>query len=91
MLGTQPDEEAYVQLKIIVKAINEGWTPDWNDENEKKWNPWFKLSSGFGFVISNYTYTGTFTTVGSRLCFSSKEKSDYAATEFISIYEKLLK
>ena len=33
------DERAYKQLKIIVKALNEGWKPDWNDANETKYYP----------------------------------------------------
>lgn len=53
--GTEtPDEVAYKKLKVIVKAINQGWIPDWNNTNQRKWFPWFNLSSGFGFSGSYY-------------------------------------
>lgn len=38
-----PDEIAYKKLKVIVKALNEGWTPDWNNDDQPKWYPWFEL------------------------------------------------
>jgi len=48
------------KLFIIYKAINNGWTPNWNDSSEWKYYPWFwveasaALSSGFGFSYSTY-------------------------------------
>ena len=84
------DEIAYKKLKVIVKAINQGWTPNWDNTGQRKWWPWFKLSSGFGFSASYYDFGRTGTIVGSRLCFESEEKSDYAANQFIDLYEKLL-
>jgi hypothetical protein len=32
----------YLQLRIIVAALNEGWTPQFT-ENERRWYPWFTL------------------------------------------------
>jgi len=85
-----PDEIAYKKLKVIVKAINQGWAPDWSNTNQRKWWPWFNLSSGFGFSSSLYYYGHTLTSVGSRLCFESEEKSDYAAKQFIELYKQFL-
>lgn len=85
-----PDEIAYKKLKVIVKAVNQGWTPDWNNTNQRKWWPWFNLSSGFGFAGSVCDCTGTIAYVGSRLCFESEEKSDFVANQFIDIYRDLL-
>lgn len=84
------DEIAYKKLKVIAKAINQGWVPDWDNTNQRKWWPWFKLSSGFGFSASAYGCDDTDAYVGSRLCFESEEKSDYAAKQFSEIYEQLL-
>lgn len=84
------DEAAYKKLKVIAKAINNGWEPDWDDTDQKKWWPWFRLSSGFGFGHSDFSYVSSNAGVGSRLCFESKEKCDYAATNFIGIYEDFL-
>jgi len=85
-----PDEIAYKKLKVVIKAVNQGWIPDWSNGNQYKWWPWFNLSSGFGFSVSAYYYDCTSTAVGSRLCFESKEKSDYTAKQFIDLYEKYL-
>ena len=82
--------QAHAKLIIIAKAINNGWKPDWNNTDERKWFPVFNLSSGFGFDDSYYYYTNTYTYVGSHLCFQSEEQSDYAATQFIEIYKDLL-
>lgn len=85
-----PDEIAYKKLKVIFRAINQGWEADWSNKNQKKWWPWFTLSSGFGFSDSHFGYDNTFTGVGSRLCFESEKKSDYAAKQFIDLYEQFL-
>jgi len=85
------DTIAYEKLKIISKAINQGWTPDWDNNNQKKWYPYFNLSSGFGFSGTHYSYGNSDTYVGSRLCFESSEKAKYAGNEFVQIYEKFLK
>ena len=85
-----PDIVAYQKLKIIIRAINQGWTPDWNDSNQYKYWPWFVLSSGFGFSYSFYSYDYADTSVGSRLCFESREKSDYTAQQFLDLYKQFL-
>ena len=85
-----PDEKAYKKLKQIIKVINEGWVPDWNNSNQRKWYPWFYLSSGFGFSYSFYSCDYTDSSVGSRLCFETEEKCDYVAKQFIEIYEEFL-
>jgi len=89
-LGLDLDTINYEKLKIVVKAINQGWTLDWDNTNQQKWWPYFKLSSGFGFSDSGCTYGHTNTSVGSRLCFESEAKSNYAAKQFIDLYEQFL-
>lgn len=89
-LGLANDTLAYEKLKIVAKAINNGWQPDWTNTNQRKWWPWFNLSSGFGFSGSGYVYGHSGTNVGSRLCYESEAKSDYAAKQFIDLYEELI-
>ena len=82
---------AYYKLVIIFMAINNGWKPDWSDHNQWKYYPWFYvLSSGFGFGDSSYDCASSAATVGSRLCFESEEKADYAGEQFTAIYEEFL-
>lgn len=86
-----PDEIAYKKLKIIIKAINQGWTPDWNNSNQNKYYPYFEvLSSGFGFSFTSYHCARTFTIVGSRLCFESRDKAQYVGKQFLQIYNDFL-
>ena len=37
-----PDLEAYLRLRIITAALNEGWEPQFT-EDECRWYPWFTL------------------------------------------------
>lgn len=44
------DEVAYKVLKVIVEILNEGWVPDWKNNNQYKYYPWFDVSSGSGEI-----------------------------------------
>jgi hypothetical protein len=86
------DEVAYKMVKEIVKAFNEGWTPDWTDSNQYKYYPWFKMGSpsGGGFSCDVYGYWRTYSFVGSRLCFKSADLAKHAGQLFESIYKDFL-
>jgi hypothetical protein len=101
VIGVDPDEiytgeadaddkarSAFDKLMVIVKALNEGWKPDWTDEDEYKWYPWFDLSEGFAYYDVFYDYTASY--VGSRLCFKSRELAEYAAKQFLSLYKDFM-
>jgi len=83
---------AHSKLIIITEALNEGWQPNWNDDNEWKYYPWFvvkaseKKPAGFGFSVTDFALWGTDTGVGSRLCFRSSELALYAAKQFEKLY-----
>lgn len=81
-----PDTFAYETMKLISKALNEGWVPDWND-GTAKWQPWFYLDgpSGFRFYDSFCDYSNS--VVGSRLVFKSEKLSNYAAKQFLDVYK----
>ena len=89
---------AYYKLIIIIKALNENWEPNWDDETEKKWYPYFKMKSnnggcggsGFGFSTTTYGSWYTLASCGSRLCFKSSELAEYAGKQFTSIYKDFL-
>lgn len=40
--NVSPDLEAYLQLRIICAALNEGWKPKFNRE-ENRYFPWFRI------------------------------------------------
>jgi hypothetical protein len=84
------DTFAYEQLKIVVRAINQGWYPNWNDGNQRKWYPYFNLSSGFGFSDSLYGCEYANTSSGSRFCFETEDKASYAGQQFLAIYKEVI-
>lgn len=90
--GLSIDAIAYEQVKLLVKVLNEGWVPDWNNSSQYKYTPYFDMRSeaGFGFSYAGYDYWHTRTSVGSRLCFKSSELAKYAGEQFTDIYKELL-
>ncbi len=85
---------AHFKLIIIAKALNEGWVPDWSNGKWDKWFVWFRFNndsgsssaSRFSFFGSDRRASGS--VCGSRLCFKSRELAEYAAKQFIDIYQK---
>ncbi|KAB2918714.1 MAG: hypothetical protein F9K23_00840 [Bacteroidetes bacterium] len=88
--GMTSDEIAYRKLKIIAKALNQGWTPDWTDSNQIKYTVWLKdfRPGGVGFDDSGYGSWFTVTGCGSRLCYRSKELALYAGKQFEDLYKE---
>lgn len=74
-----------VQLRMINRALCQDWEADYEDDNQKKWRPWFKYdtsSSCFRFSGSYYGSSHAFAGSGVRLVFPTKELSDYFGTQF---------
>lgn len=80
------DEAAFKKLKVIAKALNEGWQPDWTNSDQYKYYPWFNMSSGSGLACDDYDNNCSHSTVGSRLCFKTSELAEYAGNQFIDLY-----
>ena len=90
--GFTKDEIAYRKIKTIAEALNEGWKPNWNDENQKKWIPWFypNSSSGFVFLTTYFGYSSAGAGYGLRLCFKSDELATYAGKQFVELYKEFI-
>jgi PKD repeat protein len=85
------DEIAYMKLKIIYKAINNGWVPDFTNFNQYKYYPYFKvLSSGLAFSLTGCVFDRTITSVGVRLCTDTAAKAEYIGKQFKDFYEDYL-
>lgn len=89
---------AYLKLRIITSALNEGWKPKF-EETERRYYPWFDIDARkllFGnrrvgsLELTNYGANGasSYSHAGysSRLAFKSKELAEYAGKQFIDIY-----
>ena len=99
------DVIAYLKLRIIVKALNEGWEPNHLDGDEYRYIPWFRVSrravyvggsassgalAGLVFVYTCSGSSNTHASIGARLCFKSRELAEYAGNQFIEIYHDYL-
>lgn len=74
------------KVRLITKAFNEGWEPNWSNSSETKYTPYFQIS-GVGFSLSSSDYWITYADVGSRLCFKSKELCLFAIEKFKTEFE----
>lgn len=83
--------KAIYQAAVITKALVGDWKPNWNDSNQEKWFPWFRMSSG-GFVFDGAGCDYSFADAGyaSRLCFPSEEMAEYAGRQFTDIYSRII-
>lgn len=90
-LNLDLDTVFYEKLKMVAKAINQGWVPDWSNSSQRKWYPYFEVApSGAGFSDSDYLCTFAYAGVGSRLCFESEAKAIHAGKQFTSIYSQFI-
>lgn len=89
---------AYLKLRIITSALNEGWKPKF-EENERRYYPWFSLKTSLGggsagagascgLVCTFADDVSSGTGYGSRLAFKSRELAEYAGKQFVEIYEE---
>jgi hypothetical protein len=69
------DDIAFKKLKMIVKALNEGWYPNWNDDNERKYFIWWNMKGGFSYYA--VTYNGTDANVPSALCLKTRDLAEH--------------
>ena len=90
VIGCSADLAAYIDLGIIVAALNEGWEPTFA-EDEKRWYPWFKIKdSGVAYADTYFGSSFSESIGGSRLAFKSEELAEYAGKQFIDIYKFFL-
>ncbi|MBE2229985.1 MAG: hypothetical protein IAE96_05005 [Chitinophagaceae bacterium] len=78
---------SHAKLVIIAEALNEGWQPDWTDDDQWKYYPWFRMDSGSGLAYVGYGSRCSTSLVGSRLCFKTSELAEYAGNQFKELYE----
>lgn len=85
---------AWYQRMVVTEALNKEanggveWQPNYGDDNTKyetwvwlKRNP-ARAGAGFVAIDTHYANASTYTTVGSRLCFKSKELVQYFNHQF---------
>jgi hypothetical protein len=91
--GTHPDmisASNYMKAVILVRVYNEGWVADFEDDNQPKWQVYFRHKPGFGLSYHDYDGWTTVTFCGGRLCFKDKEKCEYVTTKHPEIFRDFL-
>lgn len=111
-----PDLLAFIQLRIVAYAINDGWEPQFT-VGEYRYYPWFYLytqeeidrmdeddkakllgvggranngaRSGISCAPSNNAFSTSYTNIGARLAFKTRERAEYAGRQFIELYAAL--
>lgn len=86
----EEDEKAYRILKLLAKSLNQGWVPDWNNPSESKYYAWFEMRGSSGFRFGGYDLWLTYSYVGSRLCFKTRELAEHAGKHFTAVYKQFM-
>ena len=78
---------------VLVKALNEGWIPDYTDSTQPKYEIIWDMnpSSGVGFSFFHYVFWDQVSGVCSRLVFKNTKILKYAANEFTDVFRKFQK
>jgi hypothetical protein len=86
---------AAAKLFIIVDAVNGDSKFDWSDWDQPKYYPWWDLeteeNNPSGFRLHDVYCLYSDSTVGSRLCFHTREEAEQVATDFIDLYRDMIK
>ena len=101
MCGQLPDKyhepiKIFYMLQVICEALNEGWVADWNNTDQVKYFPYFKLVDGklkFAGVAARYSpfaLGSAFSFDVARLCYNSENIAEYAGREFVELYHNLI-
>ena len=78
------------KMSIITMVLNEGWTADWDNDNESKYYPYFYMSpSGFAFLGTLRGCSHARAGCGSRLRFRTSELARYAGEQFVDIWKAI--
>lgn len=91
-LTDTPDEIAYKQAKIIIKALNNDPTfPDFLNTNQRKYSVYAKRElSGVGLSYYGFADTRLFASVGSRLVLKNPDHCKYLINQFPAIMKAFL-
>lgn len=64
-------------LALSIEVLNEDWVADFNNPNQTKWVPCFEQKSGVGLSLRVCAYWDSFSYVGPRVCYASRELAEH--------------
>jgi hypothetical protein len=82
---------AFYKLEIIIRALNNGWYPNWTNSNEYKYWNYFSYYGGGGFSFYNTSCNATRTHVPSALYFKTLELAKHGAKIAFEEYKEFYK
>lgn len=82
------------ELFTIAQAWNKAddFVPDFSNSKQDKWFPWFvydKGAAGFVCANANITPSSTDASVGSRLCFKTRNRAIQFGKQFVGLYNQV--
>lgn len=89
-LGVKPNKNVtpYEKLTTIIKALNQGWYPNFANTDERKYFNYYQKSNGV-FSVCDVVYDSTNMTVPSALYFKDEKTARYANEKFFKEYKEL--
>ena len=96
ILSMTEDELAYYKLKVISRALNEGWEADWANKDERKYYPYFEVlpygaNPGLVCVFSDLAFSFMCSRISLyRLAYKSRTLAEYAGEQFNELYAKFI-
>jgi hypothetical protein len=87
--------QSMFKLVTIAEAWNkaDNFTPDFSDTIQYKYFPWFAYSrtdTGFASALTYSAASSTYTYIGSRLCFKTRERAEQFGKQFIDLWNDFL-
>lgn len=82
------------ELFTIAEAWNkeDGFVPDFSDNEQDKWFPWFKYDKNtarFVYSYANYAPAYAPAGVGARLCFKTHIRAEQFGKQFAELYNEI--
>ena len=82
------------ELFTIAQAWNKAddFVPDFSNSMQDKWFPWFvydKGAAGFVCAGTNYAPSPTYATIGSRLCYKTRNRAIQFGKQFVGLYNQV--
>lgn len=90
---------ALLTLQAVVFVVNNDdpkkpeWKPDYNDNDQRKWFPWYtggdSSGAGFRFVDSYYFWSDSSADGGARLALKDEDRAEHMNKYFQDLYKEL--
>ena len=77
----------YDNLCLSIKILNDGWYPNWENENENKYWIWWTMKGGFSYHLVYFSTTRT--NVPSALCLKDEHTANLACILLTKLYKKV--